>query len=102
MINELDGLAKGSKDGQNSTQQHANRVRKTSEESVQFLEAEFEKKNSHLKTQTSKGNILETIAFRSEESENGTVSKSYTYCGFINICLILIFACFVGTEEPRN
>ncbi|VDI27240.1 protein SMG6 [Mytilus galloprovincialis] len=72
VINELDGLAKGSKDGQNSTQQHANRVRKTSEESVQFLEAEFEKKNSHLKTQTSKGNILETIAFRSEESENGT------------------------------
>ena len=76
MINELDGLAKGSKDGQYSTPQHANKVKKTAEESVEFLETEFDKKNSHLRTQTSKGNILETIAFRSEESESGTVSMS--------------------------
>jgi hypothetical protein len=51
-------------------------IEHTAEESVEFLEAEFDKKNSHLKTQTSKGNILETIAFRSEESENRIVSMS--------------------------
>ncbi|KAK3084840.1 hypothetical protein FSP39_019998 [Pinctada imbricata] len=69
VINELDGLAKGSREGHYDSQEHANKVRERSKQTVQLLEAEFEKKNSHLKAQTSKGSTLETIAFRSEESD---------------------------------
>ena len=88
VINELDGLAKGSKDGQYSTPQHANKVRKTAEESVSFLEAEFDKKNSHLKTQTSKGNVLDTISFRSEESGNGTVRSLFYLMTSKSLCSV--------------
>ncbi|XP_033747838.1 LOW QUALITY PROTEIN: telomerase-binding protein EST1A-like [Pecten maximus] len=69
VINELDGLAKGSRMGQYDSQEHANKVKKSAEETIRYLEAEFQKKNNHLRAQTSKGNIMETISFRSEETE---------------------------------
>ncbi|XP_060077389.1 telomerase-binding protein EST1A-like [Ylistrum balloti] len=69
VINELDGLAKGSRMGQYDSQEHANKVKKSAEETIRYLEAEFQKKNNHLRAQTSKGNIMETISFRSEDTE---------------------------------
>ena len=74
VINELDGLAKGSREGQYDSQDHADKVTDRAGQTVQFLEAEFEQKNSHLKAQTSKGTTMETIAFRSEESDMKEVS----------------------------
>ncbi|XP_041347433.1 telomerase-binding protein EST1A-like [Gigantopelta aegis] len=68
VINELDGLAKGSREGQYDSPDHAWMVKQCAKQAVAFLEAEFEKKNSHLRAQTSKGSTLETIAFRSEET----------------------------------
>lgn len=69
VINELDGLAKGSRMGQYDSQEHANKVKRSAEETIRYLEAEFQKKNNSLRAQTSKGNIMETISFRSEETE---------------------------------
>ena len=75
VINELDGLAKGSKEGQYDSADQANKVRERSKQTVEFLEEEFEKKNSHLKALTSKGNVLETISFRSEEGDSSGVRE---------------------------
>ncbi|XP_062618954.1 telomerase-binding protein EST1A-like [Saccostrea cucullata] len=70
VINELDGLAKGSKEGQYDSADQAVKVAERSKQMVEFLEEEFDKKNSHLKALTSKGNVLETISFRSEEGDS--------------------------------
>ncbi|XP_071094020.1 telomerase-binding protein EST1A-like [Haliotis cracherodii] len=69
VINELDGLAKGSREGQYETAEHAGIVKSRSQQAIIFLEEEFERKNSHIRAQTSKGSILETISFRSEETD---------------------------------
>ncbi|ELT93962.1 hypothetical protein CAPTEDRAFT_170037 [Capitella teleta] len=64
VITELDGLAKGHRDGRVDCHQlpgHASRA-------VSFLEEEFEARNSYLKAITSKGTFMSTISFRSEES----------------------------------
>ncbi len=45
-------------------------VRASSKAAVDFLEEEFESRNGHLKCMTSKGSVLDTIAFRSEESHD--------------------------------
>ena len=71
----MDGLAKGSKEGQYDSADQANKVRERSKQTVEFLEEEFEKKNSHLKALTSKGNVLETISFRSEEGDSSGVRE---------------------------
>ena len=44
-------------------------VRSIAEDSVEFLEKKFESRNPHLRAITSKGTILDTIAYRCEESE---------------------------------
>ncbi|KAJ8312921.1 LOW QUALITY PROTEIN: hypothetical protein KUTeg_010294 [Tegillarca granosa] len=59
VINELDGLAKGSKHNQNDSPEHVSRVQQKAKEMVEFLEEEFEKKSSHLKALTSKGSMLQ-------------------------------------------
>jgi protein SMG6 len=76
VITELDGLAKGSKEGQDDS---TTKVAERSKQTVEFLEEEFEKKNSHLKALTSKGNVLETISFRSEEGDCSGVIISVKY-----------------------
>ena len=73
VINELDGLAKGGKSGENTSTEHQAKVGLKAEETIKFLEGEFEKKNRHLRAQTSKGTILETISFRSEEAQTDAV-----------------------------
>ncbi|ESP00994.1 hypothetical protein LOTGIDRAFT_225561 [Lottia gigantea] len=67
VINELDGLSKGSKEAKYDSKEHASMVQQHATTALQYLEAQFQRKHSHLRAQTSKGSILETIAFRSEE-----------------------------------
>lgn len=66
-------MAQGSKTGQYDSEEHAVKVKLRAKTTIEYLEQEFEKKNNHLKAQTSKGSVLETIAFRSEETDT-TVS----------------------------
>lgn len=83
VINELDGLARNPKENCYDTIEHAEMVRMGAEKAVEFLEAEFERRNQHLKAVTSKGSILETIAFRSEEPLNAvclSVVIIVSYC----------------------
>ena len=85
VINELDGLARGVKEGhQQQLQQgasspeeqaeHARLVQSQAQAAITFLEDEFEAKNPNLRALTSRGSVLETIAFRSEESADNAVS----------------------------
>ena len=81
VITELDGLSKGSKEGQYDSFEHAEKVRKRAQSTVEFLEREFEARNSHLRAITSKGNVMDTIAFRSEEVTMGVSGA------FVNACM---------------
>ncbi|CAG5135543.1 unnamed protein product, partial [Candidula unifasciata] len=83
VINELDGLARGARDHQYDSPDHAHMVKSQAQAAIEFLEAEFEMKNPHLRAQTSKGSILETIAFRSEESDSSGVNDDI----ILNCCL---------------
>ena len=79
VINELDGLAQGSKTGQYDSEEHAGKVKSRAKATIDYLEQEFEKKNSHLKAQTSKGSTLETIAFRSEETDKSVSEPKWAH-----------------------
>ena len=68
MITELDGLAKGSREGQYDCSEHARNVRLRAEQTIAYLEHEFSARHSHLRALTAMGNELDTIAFRSEET----------------------------------
>ncbi|KAL4223249.1 Smg-6 [Mactra antiquata] len=70
VINELDGLAQGQRSGQYESEDHALKVKSRATSTIEYLENEFDKKNSHLKALTSKGNVMETISFRSEETDS--------------------------------
>jgi len=79
VINELDKLAQDGRQGTGQTydsEDHAYKVRTRAQHTMSYLEREFDKKNSHLKALTSKGTVMETIAFRSEETDM-TVSRSF-------------------------
>ncbi|XP_052219123.1 telomerase-binding protein EST1A-like isoform X2 [Dreissena polymorpha] len=73
VINELDGLAQGKRpvgDCSADNDDHRHKVKTRAQHTITFLEKEFETKNAHLKALTSKGTVMETIAFRSEETDS--------------------------------
>ncbi|KAG8200431.1 hypothetical protein JTE90_000514 [Oedothorax gibbosus] len=69
VINELDGLARGTRVSDHHTPEHASRVTVLSREAVYFLEQQFALRHPHLRSITSKGSVLDTISFRSEEMD---------------------------------
>lgn len=74
MITELDGLAKGqdSREG-NGNDAHVKQVQERSRAAVVFLEKSFESRNPCIRALTSRGNTLESIAFRSEDTSGQKV-----------------------------
>ncbi|GFN92827.1 telomerase-binding protein est1a [Plakobranchus ocellatus] len=93
VINELDGLARGAKENQQSRQgttspeeqaEHARLVQSQAQAAISFLEDEFEAKNPNLRALTARGSVLETIAFRSEEAaDNAGINDDI----ILNCCL---------------
>eukprot|EP00057_Strongylocentrotus_purpuratus_P028192 XP_011682666.1 PREDICTED: telomerase-binding protein EST1A isoform X1 [Strongylocentrotus purpuratus] len=69
VINELDGLARGSREGQYSDPHHAVKVQHGARYAVEYLEEEFANRNRYLRALTSKGSSLDNIRFRSEEAD---------------------------------
>ncbi|GFQ74680.1 hypothetical protein TNCT_681411 [Trichonephila clavata] len=67
VINELNGLTRGKRINEHSTPEHTSRVTTLSREAIHFLEEQFASRHPHLRAITSKGSILDTISFRSEE-----------------------------------
>ncbi|XP_069766398.1 telomerase-binding protein EST1A isoform X2 [Narcine bancroftii] len=67
VINELDGLAKG-QDTDCHSGNHAKLVQERAKKAIDFLEQKFESRDSCLRALTSRGNELESIAFRSEDT----------------------------------
>ena len=63
----MDGLSKGSLDNQYEDQSHARKVQEGAEQAILCLEEKFEQRNKYLRALTSKGTVLDTIAYRSEE-----------------------------------
>ncbi|XP_068126187.1 telomerase-binding protein EST1A isoform X2 [Hyperolius riggenbachi] len=66
VIHELDGLAKGQDSDQRSAGQ-ARSLQEKAKKAIQFLEQKFEARDPYLRALTSRGNELESIAFRSED-----------------------------------
>ncbi|XP_074045302.1 telomerase-binding protein EST1A isoform X2 [Macrotis lagotis] len=66
VINELDGLAKG-QETDHRAGGYARVVQEKARKSIEFLEKRFESRDSCLRALTSRGNELESIAFRSED-----------------------------------
>lgn len=78
VITELDGLAKGQecRDVDSIGEAaHARLVQECAKAAVAFLEKGFEAREPGLRTLTSKGNQLESIAFRSEDTSGHKVCK---------------------------
>ncbi|XP_054720086.1 LOW QUALITY PROTEIN: telomerase-binding protein EST1A-like [Uloborus diversus] len=67
VINELDGLARGTRVNEHTSPEHASRVTVLSRDAIHFLEQQFALRHPHLRAITSKGSIMDTISFRSEE-----------------------------------
>ncbi|XP_074869701.1 telomerase-binding protein EST1A isoform X2 [Carettochelys insculpta] len=67
VINELDGLAKGP-ELEHRAGGHARLLQEKARRSVEFLEERFESRDSCLRALTSRGNELESISFRSEDT----------------------------------
>ncbi|XP_029466933.1 telomerase-binding protein EST1A isoform X2 [Rhinatrema bivittatum] len=67
VINELDGLAKG-QESDCRAGGHARLVQEKAKSAVEFLEERFESRDPFLRALTSRGNELESIAFRSEDT----------------------------------
>ncbi|TRZ04375.1 hypothetical protein DNTS_022913 [Danionella cerebrum] len=66
VITELDGLAKGQEGV--SDVAHARQVQDRARAAVAFLEKSFESREPCIRALTSRGNTLESIAFRSEDT----------------------------------
>uniref|UniRef100_UPI00398F2779 telomerase-binding protein EST1A isoform X2 n=1 Tax=Pristiophorus japonicus TaxID=55135 RepID=UPI00398F2779 len=67
VINELDGLAKG-QDSDYHGGNHAKLVQERAKKAIDFLEQKFQSRDLCLRALTSRGNELESIAFRSEDT----------------------------------
>nr|XP_055063990.1 telomerase-binding protein EST1A [Misgurnus anguillicaudatus] len=69
VITELDGLAKGqdSREG-NGNDAHIRQVQERARAAVMFLEKAFESRDPSIRALTSRGNTLESIALRSEDT----------------------------------
>uniref|UniRef100_A0A8C6N8M7 Nonsense-mediated mRNA decay factor n=1 Tax=Melopsittacus undulatus TaxID=13146 RepID=A0A8C6N8M7_MELUD len=67
LINELDGLAKGP-EMEHRAAGYARQVQERARKSIEFLEERFESRDNCLRALTSRGNELESISFRSEDT----------------------------------
>lgn len=70
VINELDGLSRGLKESPDQTEDNTRLVGKMAYEAIMFLESSFAARDQHLRAVTSKGSVLDTISFRSEDTSN--------------------------------
>lgn len=75
MINELDGLAKGP-EMEHRAAGYARQVQERARKSIEFLEERFESRDNCLRALTSRGNELESISFRSEDTTGQQVRDS--------------------------
>lgn len=69
VINELDGLARGNLEGHYDSVEHSDMVKENAKQAMAFLEEQFDQKNPRLRAQTTKGNMLDTIVYRSETTD---------------------------------
>lgn len=73
VLNELEGLAKGAAQGTDrhldNSPEHIAVVTRHANQALSYIEAEYKARNIHIRVQTSKGSILDSLAFRSEECD---------------------------------
>ncbi|KAG1657886.1 Telomerase-binding protein EST1A [Nymphon striatum] len=97
VIGELDGLAKGSANSSvESVDPNKTKLAENAALAIAFLEAKFGKKDSHMKAITSKGSILDTIAFRSEDN---TYTQTVNDNIILNCCVHL---CETNHQESKS
>ncbi|XP_077995214.1 telomerase-binding protein EST1A-like [Glandiceps talaboti] len=69
VINELDGLAKGSREDDVMRAAHSGRVQQGAKAAINYLEGEFDMYNNRIRAVTSRGTELDTIQYRREDPE---------------------------------
>ncbi|OQR67471.1 telomerase-binding protein EST1A-like [Tropilaelaps mercedesae] len=95
VVNELDGLARGCMTGARTHQSpaHAARVTAFAREALGFLESRFARREPKLRTVTSRGNLIDSISFRTEAGND--------LAGVTNDDLILSCAVSLG-KSPAS
>lgn len=78
--------------------EHAEMVYRGAQETLQFLESEFDNRNSHLKALTSKGSVLDTITYRVEE----TTDEVCVNFVMVIITSLSISECFIYYHNVNN
>ena len=94
VINELDGLKLGNRTD-HVTSEHAQMVRTGASDAIGYLEKQFEARNSHVRALTSKGTVLDSISFRSEEKQD-VVSYTQQFVRFIRFALGSCYAVHIN------
>uniref|UniRef100_A0A2R5LHI5 Telomerase-binding protein EST1A n=1 Tax=Ornithodoros turicata TaxID=34597 RepID=A0A2R5LHI5_9ACAR len=67
VINELDGLTRGTRQSMHQSVEHLHKVATTAKAALNYLEDRFSHREPKLRCVTSRGSILDTICFRSED-----------------------------------
>ncbi|KAM7312742.1 hypothetical protein ISCGN_009647 [Ixodes scapularis] len=67
VVNELYGLARGTRQGPHQSPDHSQKVALAARAAVSYLEERFDHRESKLKAITSRGSVMDTISFRSED-----------------------------------
>lgn len=94
MINELDGLAKGP-EMEHRAAGYARQVQERARKAIEFLEERFESRDNCLRALTSRGNELESISFRSEDT-TGQQVRSIPYMEAVLLGWRLFTITFLG------
>lgn len=75
MVNELYGLARGTRQGPHQSPDHSQKVALAARAAVSYLEERFDHRESKLKAITSRGSVMDTISFRSEDVTDNKVGN---------------------------
>ncbi len=103
VITELDGLAKGqdSREGVGNGA-HARQVQERARSAVRFLEKAFESRDPCIRALTSRGNTLESIAFRSEDTSGQKVCVFLLFCESMVVLKYRGLCCFTLSSHSHS
>ncbi|CAN7984913.1 unnamed protein product [Ixodes hexagonus] len=87
VVNELYGLARGTRQGPHQSPDHSQKVALTARAAVSYLEERFDHREPKLKAITSRGSVMDTISFRSEDvTDNKGTNDDLILASCLHFC----------------
>ncbi|CAN7985511.1 unnamed protein product [Ixodes persulcatus] len=87
VVNELYGLARGTRQGPHQSPDHSQKVALAARAAVSYLEERFDHRESKLKAITSRGSVMDTISFRSEDvTDNKGTNDDLILASCLHFC----------------